>query len=153
MAKKAAKAHYKKYILLFWVIVLLPVLSLAGFIWVAANGYIGEKLPSFEELENPKSNLASEVISSDQVVLGKYYVQNRTNIHYYELSPYLVNALKATEDIRFEEHSGVDLRGLFRVLFKTVFAGHEQSGGGSTITQQLAKNLFHERPKSKMDRV
>jgi len=147
------KKSYKKYVIAFWAILLLPVLFLTAFIWAASEGYIGEKLPTFEELENPKSNLASEVISSDQVVLGKYYVQNRTNVHYYELSPNLVNALKATEDIRFEEHSGVDLRGLFRVLFKTVFAGHEQSGGGSTITQQLAKNLFHERPKSKMDRV
>jgi penicillin-binding protein 1A len=153
MAKKAAKAHYKKYIVFFWVVVLLPFILLSGFIWLAASGYIGEKLPSFEELENPKSNLASEVISSDQQVLGKYYIQNRTNVHYYELSPNLINALKATEDIRFEKHSGVDLRGLFRVLFKTVFARQESSGGGSTITQQLAKNLFHERPDTKFDRA
>jgi penicillin-binding protein 1A len=153
MAKKAAKAHYKKYILLFWIVVLLPFISLGGFIWFAANGYIGDSLPSFEELENPKSNLASEVITSDQEILGKYYIQNRTNVHYYELSPNLINALKATEDIRFEEHSGVDLRGLFRVLFKTLFARQESSGGGSTITQQLAKNLFHERPQSKFDRA
>src|SRR6185436_21192165 len=150
MSKKSA---LKKYVIALWIIVLTPVLLLTFFIWAAAEGYIGEKLPTFEELENPKSNLASEVISSDQVVLGKYYVQNRTNIHYYELSSNLVNALKATEDIRFEEHSGVDLRGLIRVLFKTLFAGQEQSGGGSTITQQLAKNLFHERPKNKLDRV
>src|SRR5258706_6138934 len=147
------KSSFKKYIIAFWIILLSPFFCLATFIWAASEGYIGEKLPTFEELENPKSNLASEVISSDQMVLGKYYIQNRTNVHYYELSPNLVNALKATEDIRFEEHSGVDLRGLFRVLFKTLFAGQEQSGGGSTITQQLSKNLFRERPKSKFDRV
>src|SRR6185436_13154458 len=139
MSKKSA---LKKYVIALWIIVLTPVLLLTFFIWAAAEGYIGEKLPTFEELENPKSNLASEVISSDQVVLGKYYVQNRTNIHYYELSSNLVNALKATEDIRFEEHSGVDLRGLVRVLFKTVILRQHNAGGGSTISQQLAKNLF-----------
>src|SRR5690349_22536357 len=138
------KKSYKKYVVAFWAILLLPILFLSAFIWAASEGYIGEKLPTFEELENPKTNLASEVISSDQVVLGKYYIENRTNVHYYDLSPSLINALKATEDIRFEQHSGVDLRGLFRVLFKTVFARQESSGGGSTITQQLAKNLFHE---------
>ena len=86
--------------------------------------------------------------SCDQHVIGKYFIQNRTNIHYYELSPNVIHALKATEDIRFESHSGVDLRGLLRAVFS---AG--TSGGGSTITQQLAKNLFHERPDSKAQRV
>ncbi len=153
MAGKAKKKSYKKYLWVLWIVLLLPFVSLTFFIWLAASGHIGEKLPTFDELENPKTNLASEVISSDQVVLGKYYVENRTNVHYYDLSPNLIHALKATEDIRFEEHSGVDLRGLFRVLFKTVFARQESSGGGSTITQQLAKNLFHEQPHTKMERV
>jgi len=115
---------------------------------MASKGWIGEQLPSFEELENPKSNLASEVISSDQSVLGKYYVENRTNIHYYDLSQNIVDALKATEDIRFEDHSGVDPKGLLRAVFR---AG--KAGGGSTITQQLAKNLFHEKPDNKHERV
>src|SRR5260370_18259644 len=132
MNQKQNRPHYKKYIIALWIILLLPLLSLTFFLFLVTKGTFGE-LPTFEELENHKSNLASEVIYSDQVVLGKYYIQNRTNIHYYELSPNLVNALKATEDIRFEEHSGVDLRGLFRVLFKTLFARQEQSGGGSTI--------------------
>jgi len=103
-------------------------------------GYMGE-LPTFEELENPNSMLASEIYSSDMQSLGKYFKENRVNVHYNELSPNLVNALKATEDVRFDKHSGVDVRGLFRVLVKTIFL-HQDAGGGSTLTQQLAKNLF-----------
>src|SRR5882724_10768580 len=152
MGNSKVKSPYKKYIIALWIVLLLPLVSLTFFLFLVTKGTFGE-LPTFEELENPKSNLASEIISSDQVVLGKYYIQNRTNVHYYELSPNLINALKATEDIRFEEHSGVDLRGLFRVLFKTMFARQESSGGGSTITQQLAKNLFHERPRTKSQRA
>jgi penicillin-binding protein 1A len=99
-------------------------------------------LPSFEELENPKSNLASEVFSEDHIVLGSYYVQYRTFVDFDDLSPNLVNALLATEDIRFYKHSGIDARGLARVLIKTIILRQTSSGGGSTITQQLAKNLF-----------
>ncbi|MBK5285765.1 MAG: transglycosylase domain-containing protein [Bacteroidia bacterium] len=140
MAKRGNKKTVK-YLIIFWLVILSPVLFFSGFIAAISSGMFGA-LPSFEELENPKSNLASEVITSDQEVLGKYYVENRSNIHYENLSPNLINALKATEDIRFEEHSGVDLKGLFRVVFKTIFLRQESSGGGSTITQQLAKNLF-----------
>lgn len=99
-------------------------------------------IPSFEQLENPSNNLASEIYSSDQQLLGKFYIENRTNVEYQQLSPFLVQALIATEDIRFEKHSGVDARGLFRVIVKTIAGGNRSSGGGSTITQQLAKNLF-----------
>ncbi len=143
-----SKPSFKKYIRLFWILVSLPFIFVVFVLFLASKGYIGEELPTFEDLENPKSNLASEVLSNDMNVIGKYYVQNRTNVHYYDLSPNLVNALKATEDIRFENHSGIDLRGLIRVVFK---AG--SAGGGSTLTQQLAKNLFHESPKNKLDRV
>lgn len=97
-------------------------------------------MPTFEELENSKTNLASEVYSSDGVILGKYYIENRSNVNYADLSPNLVNALIATEDIRFYTHSGIDLKALFRVLKGVVTFSSE--GGGSTITQQLAKNLF-----------
>lgn len=99
-------------------------------------------IPSFEQLENPSNNLASEIYSSDQELLGKFYIENRTNVEYQQLSPFLVQALIATEDIRFEKHSGVDARGIFRVIVKTIAGGNRSSGGGSTITQQLAKNLF-----------
>lgn len=97
-------------------------------------------MPTFEELENPKSNLASEIISSDQELLGKFYIENRTFVNFDDLSPNLVNALVATEDYRFQEHSGIDGKALLRVMFG-VITGNSQ-GGGSTITQQLAKNLF-----------
>ncbi|RLD76768.1 MAG: penicillin-binding protein, partial [Bacteroidetes bacterium] len=90
----------------------------------------------------PESNLAAEIVSADQKLLGKYYRENRTVVKFENLPPVLVNALVATEDIRFYDHSGIDPRGLFRVLFKTVLMGQTGAGGGSTITQQLAKNLF-----------
>jgi penicillin-binding protein 1A len=138
---KAKSKNIRKYLLIFWGVILLPLLFFVLFIAAISSGWFGA-LPSFEELENPKSNLASEIITSDQQVLGKYYIENRSNVRYENLSPNLVNALKATEDVRFEEHSGVDLRGLFRVIFKTIFLRQESSGGGSTLTQQLAKNLF-----------
>lgn len=131
-----------------WILFLTPILFLTIIVAGTALGFFGT-LPTFEELENPNSSLASEVYSSDVKTLGKYYIQNRVNIHYKDLSPNLVNALKATEDIRFEEHSGVDIRGLFRVLIKTVVL-HQDAGGGSTITQQLAKNLFPREEMSKL---
>ncbi len=140
--KKKGKSKKKnRFYLYFWLIILFPIFFLGLYITLIGAGVFGN-LPSFEELENPKSNLASEVLSSDLVTLGKYYYQNRSNAHYQELSPNIINALKATEDIRFEEHSGIDIRGLIRVLFRTVLLHERSSGGGSTITQQLAKNLF-----------
>jgi penicillin-binding protein 1A len=150
MAAQGKEKSFKKYVFLVWVVALTPVLLLGGIITMVSNGFLGD-LPAFEELENPKSNLASEIYSSDQVLLGKYFIQNRSNIHYHNLSPNLVNALKATEDIRFERHSGIDIRGLFRVLFKTIILRQSGAGGGSTITQQLAKNLFpRERKQGKL---
>lgn len=143
-----SKKKFGKYLVIFWGVFLTPFILLTFILFIASKGWIGEQLPSFEELENPKSNLASEVISSDQQIIGKYYVENRTNIHYYDLSQNIVDALKATEDIRFEDHSGVDPRGLLRAVFR---AG--KAGGGSTITQQLAKNLFHEKPDNKKERI
>jgi penicillin-binding protein 1A len=141
MTKKTKKGNYRIYIQLMWILSLLPLIAIVAVVSAVNMGKFGE-LPSFEELENPNSSLASEVISSDNVILGKYFIQNRSNIHYKELAPVTINALKATEDIRFEEHSGVDLRGLGRVFFKTVILHQKSSGGGSTLTQQLAKNLF-----------
>lgn len=99
-------------------------------------------LPSVKELENPKSELATEVYASNGEVLGRYYTENRVPVTYDELSPYLVQALIATEDIRFYQHSGIDFKALGRVLFKTLLLRQESSGGASTISQQLAKLLF-----------
>jgi penicillin-binding protein 1A len=104
-------------------------------------------MPSLEALENPKKDQASIVYTSDGVELGKYFRENRNPVEYDEISPNLIHALQATEDYRFNEHSGIDLQGLFRVFFKSVILQQRNSGGGSTISQQLAKNLFNTRNK------
>ncbi len=131
----------KKYILYFWAAVIsVPVLLVLHLLCISAG--LWGALPSFDELENPSSNLASEVISVDHKTLGTYFVQNRSMVKYEELSPYLVQALVSTEDERFYDHSGVDLRSLARAIFLL-----GSRGGGSTVTQQLAKNLFETRGK------
>ena len=99
-------------------------------------------LPSVEQLENPKSEEASQVFANNGEVLGRYYTENRVPVTYDQLSPHLVNALIATEDERYFEHSGIDFAALGRIAVKTVLLGQRSSGGGSTITQQLAKLLF-----------
>ena len=122
------------------------------FFTLLSLGWLGF-MPSFEELENPKSNQATEVISADGEILGFIGLENRSNVTYDQLSPHLVNALIATEDVRFYKHSGIDPRSLVRVLFKTLIGRHSSSGGGSTITQQLAKNLFPREHHSKLGTV
>lgn len=137
--EKAPKKKFFNYIFKLWFIWALML----GFVIIFFYGIVAEwfgPMPTFEELENPKSNLASEVYSSDGVLLGTYFIENRSNINYRDISPNLINALLAIEDIRFEEHSGIDERALVRVLYG-VLTGNRK-GGGSTLTQQLAKNLF-----------
>ena len=136
MAKKK-ETNFKKYIKRFWIIVLGGFTSILLVFLLASWGIFGE-LPTFEELENPEKNLATEVISSDGVTLGKYAFKNRTPVGFSDLPENLVNALIATEDERFYEHSGIDFRGLARAIVKL-----GKGGGASTITQQLAKNLFN----------
>ena len=136
MAKKK-ETNFKKYINRFWIIVLGGFASISLVFLLASWGIFGE-LPTFEELENPEKNLATEVISSDGVTLGKYAFKNRTPVGFSDLPESLVNALIATEDERFYEHSGIDFRGLARAIVKL-----GKGGGASTITQQLAKNLFN----------
>lgn len=102
-------------------------------------------IPSFRELENPNSALASEVLGNNSEVLGRYFIENRVPVSYEELSPHLVKALLATEDERFREHSGVDARAVARVVVRTILMRDQSAGGGSTITQQLAKNLYSSR--------
>lgn len=128
-----------------WIIFLSPIVLVLLLVWLVSMNMFGT-LPDTKILENPKSNLATLVMSSDGEVIGKFYRENRTNVKFKNLSPNLVHALIATEDARFYEHSGVDLRGLFRVLFRTILGGDQSSGGGSTITQQLAKMLFPREP-------
>jgi penicillin-binding protein 1A len=140
MSNTENRQDFRRYIKRFWIIYGVSVLFIFFVFIITSYGWLGF-MPTFEELENPKSNLASEVFSADQVLLGKYYIENRTVCHYSELSPHLVNALIATEDARFIKHSGIDFRSLFRVLIGVV-TFNKGAGGGSTITQQLAKNLF-----------
>lgn len=122
----------------FWQIIAGGTLFVVLIISSVGLGLFGE-LPTFRDLENPKSSLASEVISTDGQVLGAYYIQNRSNTKFKELSPNLINALIATEDIRFYDHSGIDLKGTFAIIFYSAIG---KKRGSSTITQQLAKNLF-----------
>ncbi|MCS6818761.1 MAG: transglycosylase domain-containing protein [Chitinophagales bacterium] len=129
---------------LFWLSFAGGIAFIFIFFFLLSVGLFGE-LPGFEELENPESSLASEIITTDGVVLGKYYTQNRSNVDYTSLPLCLKQALIATEDIRFEEHAGIDFKAFFRALFS---AG--KKGGGSTITQQLAKNLF---PRERMNKL
>ena len=129
----------KKIIKWFWVLFTTPILLVAALIfsvWMFAD------IPSFEELENPQSNLATQVIAEDGEILTTFHIENRSYVSYEELSPHLVHAAVATEDSRFYRHSGIDFESLARVLVKTVLGGSSSQGGGSTITQQLAKTLY-----------
>ena len=106
------------------------------------------RLPSLAVLENPKSDLSSELYTVDSVLLGKYFRHNRSPVTYEEISPNMINALLATEDYRFEKHAGIDLRGLYRALLMS-FLLQKNRGGGSTLSQQLAKNLFKTRSEKR----
>jgi penicillin-binding protein 1A len=135
--KKRKKRNFKKFILVFWLVFLTGILVLIGIFGVAAMGYLGP-MPPLEQLENPKTNLATQILSSDGEVLGKFYFNdNRTPITYGELPQNMVEALIATEDERYYDHAGIDWRGTLRALF---YFG--KKGGASTITQQLARQLF-----------
>ncbi|MDR0712622.1 MAG: penicillin-binding protein [Prevotellaceae bacterium] len=126
---------------ILWGLIVLPVIFLAVMLTLVSYEYFGA-IPTFAELENPKSNVASEVYSEDQKLLGTFHVENRSFINFEDISPNLIKAVIATEDVRFANHFGIDLIGLMRVAVRTVAMGDRNQGGGSTITQQLAKNLF-----------
>jgi penicillin-binding protein 1A len=111
------------------------------FIISACSGSFGN-LKSKKELMNYKNDQASLVLSDDGELIGKFYSENRTNVSYNQIPPDLINALIATEDVRFFEHKGNDSRSLFRVFVKTILLNNRNSGGGSTISQQLAKNMY-----------
>ena len=128
---------YRFQVFLFWFLFISGVTSFFGVFYLASVGYFGD-MPDFRQLENPKTNFASEIISSDNKVLGKYYFNdNRTPIEYEEINPETINALIAIEDERFYSHPGIDLKATLRAI---VFLN--QRGGASTITQQLARQLF-----------
>src|SRR3954466_3439994 len=122
------------WILFFCVVIGFPVYILS--VSINLFGLFGD-MPSLREIENPKNDLSSEIISADGVSLGRYFRYNRSQVTYDELSPELINTLKISEDHRFENHSGLDLLAFARVILTL-----GQAGGGSTLTQQLAKNLY-----------
>ncbi|ALM49164.1 penicillin-binding protein [Flavobacterium psychrophilum] len=136
-SKKAVQHDSAYYVKKFWKIFGIGLLSVFLFFLLASWGVFG-KMPDFEQLENPDSNVATEIISSDGETIGKFYLENRTPVKYADLPKPLVDALISTEDERFFDHSGIDTRGTLRAI--VTLGG---SGGASTITQQLAKNLFH----------
>jgi penicillin-binding protein 1A len=138
---KLAQQDISRYNGYIWKFVIACLGLLLLLIFATYLGVFGA-LPTFRDLENPKSNQASEVISSDKQTLGTYYVQNRSSVTFKDISPNVINALVATEDERFYQHSGIDFQRLFSIIFLNLF----KRQGGSTITQQLAKNLFTEQP-------
>ena len=139
-----------KFIKIFWIALLCGIVAFAGFITLIAMGAFGQ-LPSLHELENPTLVLASEVYAADGSSMGKYYTSkgNRLDVAYKDISPYVIHALVSTEDERFYEHSGIDAKAVFRAIL--LFG---RDGGGSTITQQLALNMFNgERSHNRISRV
>ena len=152
MAKKKTKKERPRYVKVLWWTFGGLWAAIFLFFTLLSLGWLGF-MPSFEELENPRSLQASEVLSDDGQTLGYIGLENRSNVTYDQISPNLINALIATEDARFYRHSGIDARSLARVLFKTLVGRNRSSGGGSTITQQLAKNLFPREHKSKVGTV
>ena len=131
------KKGYRKFIRLIWIAFAAVVLGIASIFGAASLGLLGS-MPDFRQLENPKTNLATQIISADDTVLGKFYFNdNRTPISFREIPTDMIDALIATEDERFYNHSGIDFRGTARALF---YLG--KKGGASTITQQLARQLF-----------
>ena len=142
-------SRYRK--ILLWLIITSPFFGLFLLVNLTAMGVFGD-LPTFEQLENPKNNLATEIISEDGIVLGKYFFENRSRASYNEIPENLINAFISTEDVRFRNHSGIDGRALLRAIYGAL-TGKSSSGGASTITQQLSKMLFTEKPSSGIDRV
>ena len=142
------KSWYKPFLAWFWGLFFGGLLVIWFVMWLITRGVLGY-LPPLEELQNPKNTFASEIISSDMQSLGRYYrYENRIGVQYTDLSPNLINALIATEDARFYQHTGVDFKSLFRAILKL-----GRAGGGSTLTQQLAKQLWSPRANNIIERA
>ncbi len=141
---KPTKSIYSKLTKALWISFVLLVISIPLYFYSVKVDFLNlfGDMPSLRELDNPEDELSSQLYSSDGVLIGKYFnpSSNRTPIDFKDLSPAMVNALMAAEDIRFREHSGIDLRAVTRAVFGVVTG--KRLGGGSTLTQQLAKNLF-----------
>ena len=143
--KKISDKLGKKIVIWLWALFGAGILAVFLLFLAICRGWLGN-MPSVEDIENPIDKFATQIISADGVVLGTYArtEDNRVWVGFDELSPYIVQALVATEDIRFQEHSGIDLKALFRAVLKRVILRQHSAGGGSTLTQQLAKQLYTE---------
>ena len=143
------KTWYKPFLIWFWSLFFGGILVVWLVLWLITRGVLGY-LPPLEELQNPKNTFASEIISADLQSLGRYYrYENRVGVQYADLSPTLINALVATEDVRFYDHTGVDFKSMFRAILKLGRAG----GGSTTLTQQLAKQLWSPRANNIFERA
>ncbi len=144
----------KIFVAILWTLLVLGVVGSATAFYAINEGWIGY-MPPIEDLQNPISRFATQVYSSDGKLLGtwNYNRENRVMVDYTKLSPSLIQALVATEDVRFYEHSGIDFYALGRAIVKRGLLGQKSAGGGSTITQQLAKQLYTERAHSTLERV
>ena len=131
------KNRWKIILAVSAVIIFIPLFFVVS-VWSGVFGH----LPGKKQLLNYKNTTASVVLAADGEMIGKFYSENRTEIPYDQIPRHLTGALVATEDVRFYDHSGIDSKSLFRVLFKTILFNDPSSGGGSTITQQLAKNMY-----------
>ena len=150
--KKSLQGRIVKWM---WILFITLVVTFYAFFALIYNGVIGY-MPSLMEITNPKSSYASFVYTADSVELGRYYAGsgNRIYAESGEIPQHLVDALIATEDVRFYEHSGIDVKSMFRAIIKTGFMGEESAGGGSTLTQQLAKLVYTEKPaQDKLERA
>lgn len=139
--KKKVKSRGKRIWLILLQLFAVGVILFALFFTMVYLGFTGH-VPTKSQLQDIKNPQASEVYSADGKLLGRYYIENRSNVKFDEISPNVINALIATEDARFYEHRGIDEIALMRVLFKTIILGDRSAGGGSTLSQQIAKNLF-----------
>ena len=148
--RERRRPTYRKIVIGMWI-------ALAAGLIIGAIAFVSlafDDLPDTAQLENPRQELATEIYSSDGTVMGRYFIENRITVDYEDLSPHLITALIATEDERYYDHSGIDVRALGRAVIKTGLLGDKSSGGASTITQQLAKLLFTEdRAQSFSERI
>ena len=138
---KIDNAMIKKVFIGIWIFTAVVILGVFSYFYAIVKGHVGE-VPDTDNLANIEFNLASQLFTADSVPMGTWALkENRVFAEYEEISPDVIKALIATEDVRFTEHSGIDLKALMRAGVKNEIFGFENAGGGSTITQQLVKNL------------
>ena len=144
----------KVFVRFLWTLLILVIVGVAVAFTAIAKGWVGY-VPPVEDLQNPINRFATQIYSADGKILGtwNYNRENRVSVEYSDLPPSLVNALVATEDVRFYEHSGIDFIALGRAIVKRGILGQASAGGGSTITQQLAKQLYSSTAGSVTERL